>query len=98
MLAPNPSEKTVHCGPFLEITAFRAVLSEAALTAVQAAGSFRLLMKADDLDAHGVRIAFMHAEAAWLKQFFGQEPDHAHLAELRDLYSKAQQEKRANGG
>jgi len=98
MLAPNPSEKTVHCGPFLEITALQAVLSEAALTAVQAAGSFQLLMNADDVEAHGVRLAFMHAEADWLKRFFGQEPDHAYLAELRDLYAKAQQQERASGG
>lgn len=97
MLAPNPSEKTVHCGPFLEITALQAVLSEAALTAVQAAGSFRLLMHADDLKAHGVRLAFIHAEAEWVQQFFGQEPNHAYLAELRDLYSKAQQEERDGG-
>ncbi|QPL38235.1 hypothetical protein IT881_08695 [Erythrobacter sp. A30-3] len=92
MLAPNPNEKTVHCGPFLEITALQAVLSEAALTSVQAAGSFRLLMKADGLEAHGVRLNFMHAEAEWLKQFFGHEPNHAYLSELCDLYSKAQQE------
>jgi hypothetical protein len=98
MLAPDPNEKAVHCGPFLEITALQAILSEAALTAIQAGNSFGLLMNADDLRAHGVRLAFMHAEAEWLTQFFGQEPNQAYLAELRDLYAQAQQQVRANGG
>src|SRR3546814_1040874 len=38
MLAPDPTKNTVHCGPYLETNTLHAVISEAALTAVQAAG------------------------------------------------------------
>lgn len=98
MLAPDPSIGTVHCGPFLEITALDAVLSEAAKTAVQAAEAFRQVIKADGLDAHAVRVGFMHEEATWLKRFFNQEPDEAKLAELRELLAVARAEKAGNGG
>lgn len=89
MLAPDPSIGTVHCGPFLEITALEAVLSETAKTAVQVAEAFRHAIKADGIDAHAARIGFMHEEAAWLKRFFNQEPDEARLAELRELLALA---------
>jgi hypothetical protein len=92
MLAPDPSERTVHCGPFLENTALQAVISEAALTAIQAAGCLRLVIKTQSLEANSARVSFMHAEADWMKRFFNHEPDHAQLAELRDLLSLARAE------
>lgn len=98
MLAPDPSIGTVHCGPFLETTALDAVLSEAAKTAIQAAGAFRQVIKADGIDAHAARIGFMHEEAAWLKRFFNQEPDEARLAELRELLALARVGEADSGG
>lgn len=92
MLAPDPSVGTVHCGPFLENTALNAVISETALTSIQAAGSFRIVMKTKGIEANGARVSFMHAEADWLKKFFNREPDHAQLAELRELLAIARAE------
>ncbi|SBV31871.1 conserved protein of unknown function [uncultured Sphingopyxis sp.] len=85
MLAPDPNVSTVHCGPFLETTALRAVLSEAALTSIQAAGAFRTLIKRDGLEVSEARVGFLHAEAAWAKCVFGKELGHLPLAELRFL-------------
>ncbi|MDB5678993.1 hypothetical protein [Sphingomonas bacterium] len=70
MLVPDPSASAVHCGPFLEITALMAVLSEAALTAVQVAGSFRIVMDTKGSEAIGARASFLRAQTAWLKRFF----------------------------
>src|SRR3546814_9751096 len=65
MLAPDPTKNTVHCGPYLETNTLHAVISEAALTAVQAAGEFRTLIKPDGVELLAVRLSFMHAEADW---------------------------------
>lgn len=98
MLVPDPKMGAVHCGPFLEITALDAVLSEAAKTAVQAAEAFRHVIKAYGLDAQALRIDFVHQEVAWLKRFFNKEPDEAKLAELRELLALARAEEAGNGG
>jgi len=97
MLAPDPSKGTVHCGPYLEMNTLHAVISEAALTAVQAAGEFRTLMKVDDVESLAVRLSFMHAEAAWLKRFYDREPDHAKLAQLREWLELARAQEAKSG-
>lgn len=97
MLAPDPSIGTVHCGPFLEITALEAVLSETAKTALQAAHAFRHAIKAEGLDAHAARVSFMHDEAVWLKRFFNQEPNESRLAEIRELLALARAQAARDG-
>src|SRR3546814_1241921 len=57
MLAPDPTKNTVHCGPYLETNTLHAVILEAALTAVQAAGEFRTLIKPDGVDLPAVRLS-----------------------------------------
>lgn len=98
MLAPDPSIGTIHCGPFLEVKSLDAVLSEAAKTAVQAAECFRHVIKADGFNANEARVAFLHDEAAWLKRFFGLEPNHEQLAEMRQLLALAREEEKRLGG
>lgn len=97
MLTPDPSIGTVHCGPFLEMTALLAVVSEAAITAVQAAGSFRIVIKADDLDTNSARVAYLHAEADWMESFFNRKANHADLAELSNLLVVARKVKSQHG-
>ena len=89
MLKIERSSELAHCGPFLEDGALSAVTSEAALSAAQAAGVFRLLISARTLPDLQAKFGFMEMEAAWLQQFFGAEPNQAGLDEMRELLKRA---------
>src|SRR3546814_8457513 len=97
MLAPDLTENTVHCVPYLETNTLHAVISEAALTAVQAAGEFRTLIKPDGVELLAVRLSFMLAEADWIKRFYGREPDYACLAQMREWLALARAEEAQRG-
>jgi hypothetical protein len=85
MLVPDRSKSTVHCGPFFEITALQAVLSEAAKLALQAAQAFRGVIKNRNIVQREVLIDFMQIEDEWLSRFFDTPSKSAEIVELRAL-------------
>lgn len=85
MLVPDPAQKYVHCGPFLENSAINAVLAEAAKLAVQATSAFASLIDTKGLEQAESRIAYMEVQAEWCERFLGRKKELSNLRELRAL-------------
>lgn len=98
LLSPDPMLGSVHCGPFIERQALEGVLSEAALTATQCGQAFGQLMTSRTLEAFEARASFLHDAALWQRHFFGKEPDHASLAEVRRILDIVRQMRAADAG
>lgn len=89
MLTPV-SGGDAHCGPFFELTAMSAVLSELAKHLVQAAEVFHVFFDPRNRADCEMKIGFMEARGLWLEKFFGQPFDRRPVEEMRALLLAAQ--------
>lgn len=87
---PNPDSATMlmptgninaQCGPFLDDGDLKAILAEAALTGVQAAQMFRLLVKAADLGQLEAKLASLSVGGV-VRSLLWQERDTAEFATI----------------
>jgi hypothetical protein len=74
-----------------------AIISEAALTVVEATGQFGTLMKIDDVESLAVRLSFVHPVYDWFKRDYGREPNHAQSAQLRQWLELARAQEARRG-
>jgi len=87
MLTPIPGGDA-HCGPFFEVTAMKAVLSELAKHLVQAAQVFTLFFDMRNRSDCAVKIIFMEAQGLWMEKFFNLPFDRASPDVMRGMLTK----------
>lgn len=89
-----------HCGPFLENTALKAVMTELAKTHIQAVLAFQRFFKWKSVEVAEAKIDFMEEQGRWFHHIGGQPLNTEMIAELRaDLTAaKAAQKKPTPAG
>ncbi|MEX0853176.1 MAG: hypothetical protein WD036_07830 [Bauldia sp.] len=88
MLAPQ-KDGDAHCGPFFELTAFKAVYEELAKHMVQAGNAFTQFFAGGTVAAYQTKISFMEAQGEWVERFYGRTFDRLQIDELRTLLAAA---------
>ena len=88
MLVPQPGGNA-HCGPFFELTAFKAVYEELAKHLVQAGNVFVQFFPGSTTAGHKTKISFMEVQAQWAERFYGRSFDRSQIDELRALVAAA---------
>lgn len=73
----------VHCGPFLENTALKAVLAELAKTHIQAVLIFQRFIEWRTVEVAEAKIDFMEAQGLWFHEICGQPLNTELLLQLR---------------
>lgn len=76
-------EHGAHCGPFFELTAMDAVVSELAKLAFQAASTFTVFFDATSASDSTVKIDFLEVRGRWLERFFETPFDQTQIDEMR---------------
>lgn len=82
MLTPRPGGDA-HCGPFFELTSFKAVYEELAKHLFQAATAFGQFFPNSTPDDYRMRIAFMEVQGAWAEKFYGRPFDKREIDIMR---------------
>lgn len=72
-----------HCGPFLENTALKAVLTELAKTHIQAVLIFQRFMDWKTVEVAEAKINFMDAQSRWFHEIGGQPLNTEMIRQLR---------------
>jgi hypothetical protein len=78
-----------HCGPFFELTAFKAVYEELAKHLVQAGSVFMQFFPGGTTAGHQMKISFMEVQGQWAERFYGRPFDRSQIDELRALVAAA---------
>lgn len=76
-------EHGAHCGPFFEVTAMDAVLSELAKLALQAGSAFSGFFEPKNNTDLVIKLDFLEARGKWLERFFATPFDQGEIDELR---------------
>lgn len=74
-----------HCGPFFEVTALEAVLSELAKIIVQATTAYTRFFEIKTKEDGLMKVAYVETSGRWFQRFFGSTYADEQVAELRAL-------------
>lgn len=93
MLTPKPGGDA-NCGPFFEITSFKAVYEELTKHLIQAGAGFMRFFPGKTAADQKMKISFMETQGQWFEKLYKQPFDRKQIEELKTLAEAMEQQEK----